>query len=202
METRKKYRFSAIYCLLPVLALLTGPAIAQSGHVCQSVDVVALEEPIEGTAKLCTTPWGVKAQSEVMGLTRGNAYTVWFVYFDDPSQCVHGGPGICGDADFFTEDPVSGELDPLAVLGRFDSVVPHRAGEIPFRGRVRGLNLSSGSQVWLLTFGHGPADTSDNRRLARQLLTPEDPMIGVPHLGNNVDGPLWSPVSVAVFSIP
>lgn len=192
----------AVSWLAALLGLLAGPALAQSSQACQTVEVIPISEPIEGSATFCTTHWGVKGHSEVTGLTKGNAYTVWFVYFDDPTQCVHGGPGVCGDADFFTEAP-SGELDPLAVLGRFDSAVARRMnGNIKFRGRVRGMEPTSGSQVWLLTFGHGPADTSDGRRLARQLLTPEDPEIGVPHLGNHVDGPLWSPVSVAVFDIP
>ena len=47
-------------------------------------------------------------------------------------------------------------------------------------------------------FGHGAADLEDRTHLARQLLTPEDPLAGKPHLGNDVDGPLGTPVAVSV----
>jgi len=40
--------------------------------------------------------------------------------------------------------------------------------------------------------GHGEADFSDGRKLARQLMTPEDPDLGAPHLGNHVDGPSFT----------
>ena len=83
-----------------------------------------------------------------------------------------------------------------------DSVVPHRDGSIRFSGNLRSFVPSSGSQVWLWIFGHGPADENDNKHRARQLLTPEDPTAGIPHLGNIVDGPRGYPAGVAVFDIP
>jgi hypothetical protein len=150
-------------------------------------------EPAGGKAGLCHSDQGVRAQLQVSGLFVGDAYTVWFVYFDDPSQCVHGGPGICGDADFFGDDP-------LAVLGRLDSAIATDTGRVKFEGRVRGLDLSPGSEVWLLMFGNGPANMVDGRALARQLLTPEDPTIGAPHLGI-VGDPRWHPAALAVFNI-
>jgi hypothetical protein len=116
------------------------------------------------------------------------------VYLDDPSKCVGGGPGVCGDADF-------GGDKPLGVFGRYDSAVAPRDGEEEFEGRVRDLRPSKGAQIWLLVFGHGPADTADRSHLARQLLTPEDPAVGAPHLGNVVDGERGRPAAVAVFTI-
>lgn len=55
----------------------------------------------------------------------------------------------------------------------------------------------------MLIFGHGPAKTGDGRELARQLLTPEDPDSGAPHLG--IDGTQFMnsyPSSVVVIDIP
>jgi hypothetical protein len=75
-------------------------------------------------------------------------------------------------------------------------------GKEDFSGRIGGLRLSSGSQVWLLLYSHGPANMSDNRRRARQLLTPEDPPAGVPNLGNVVDGPGSTPNAIAIFDLP
>jgi hypothetical protein len=150
---------------------------------------------VEGKATLCVDAKGVSGTMQTKHLQPGDAYTVWFSYLDDPAQCVGGGPGVCGDADF-------GGDNPLGVFGRFDSAVAPGNGKVDFEGRVRGLQLSSGSQVQLLMFGHGPADENDGRHLARQLLTPEDPGAGAPHLGNIVDGPGFTPTAVAVFNIP
>ncbi len=181
------------------LGLLATPtdAIAHGGECQRRLRAVVepLLEPVEGHAKLCIGRGGVSGRMDVENLQRSHAYTVWFIYFDDPSQCVGGGPGVCGDADF-------GGDKPLGVFGRFDSAVGSARGEEEFEGRVRGLRLRKGSQVWLLIFGHGPADKTDGSHLARQLLTPEDPFAGAPHLGNVVDGPLGHPTAIAVFNIP
>jgi hypothetical protein len=59
--------------------------------------------------------------------------------------------------------------------------------------------VSSGSQVWMLMFGHLAADFNDRRQLARQLLTPEDPGAGFPHLGVAARG---YPAAIAIYEIP
>jgi len=155
---------------------------------------------IVGTATLCINDkgpgTGVRGRMEVELLQPGDAYTAWFVYIDRPDLCVGGGsPGVCGPADFAGDKP-------LGVFGRFDSAVAGADGEEEFEGSVRGLRLSSGSQVWFLLFRHGPADTSDHSHLARQLLTPEDPNDGAPGLGNVVDGVRSVPVAGAFFPMP
>jgi hypothetical protein len=134
----------------------------------------------------------------VRNLTAGNAYTVWWVYFDNAADCVDGerilAPTACGAL-------FNGNWDgdnPRAVFGRMDSAVPTHDRE-HFHGQMRDFIPSSGSQVMLLIFGHGVADYGDTQHLARQLLTPEDPAAGFPHLGIAANG---YPVAVAVYTIP
>ena len=157
-------------------------------------------QELNGYGAVCSTPSGLWSRLGVRGLTPGNAYTVWWVYIDDAASCA----GVqltpenspvpypepldyadqCGLADFFTPSASGEFLDPLAVFGRMDSIVaPHKRKTTWFKGDLRGLEPSPGSQVWLFVFGHGPAAFYDKRQLARQLLTPEDPGTGVPHLG-------------------
>ena len=136
------------------------------------------------------------------GLTPRDAYTIWFFYTDDPSQCATPGNVVRAPPD-----PCEGPLDlrgfnPLGVLGRLDSAVAPRNGKVNFAGRVGGLRLSSGSQVWLFVGAHGEAHASDNRARARQLLTPEDPVLGAPLLGNCVDGSKVEAAAIAIFNIP
>jgi len=171
---------------------------------------------LSGRGTVCATRSGLWSTMKVRGLTEGNAYTVWWVYIDDAASCANfplpspdvlpfpepaGFAGGCGLADFFTPD-ISGEFpNPLAVFGRMDSVVAGHGRKTRFAGDLRSFTPSSGSQVWLFIFGHGPADQSDKRQLARQLLTPEDPLSGAPHLG--ITGrPYGYPAGVVVVDIP
>lgn len=188
---------------------------------CDTEPLTNLWEPniagntLSGKGQVCVTPQGLRGNMRVRGLTAGNAYTVWWVYIDRPDQCVPfwlsppdvpfpepvGYAGACSFVDFFTFDPAAGILDPLVVFGRMDSAVPSRRGIIRFSGTVRGMKPSPGSQVWMLAFGHGPADMTDGRQLARQLLTPEDPLSGIPHVG--IEGrPFGYPSHVVVFTLP
>lgn len=172
---------------------------------------------LSGRGTICATPFGLWSTLSVRGLTRGNAYTTWWVYIDDPDSCANvpltpdnspvpfnepvGYAGRCGLADFFTAAESGEFLDPLAVFGRMDSVTAQRKHRTRFAGDLRDFVPSSGSQIWMFVFGHGPADTTDKRQLARQLLTPEDPGSGIPHLG--IAGrPFGYPAGVVVIQIP
>lgn len=162
---------------------------------------IAGEAGAAGQATLCSTPWGLFANMRVRNLTAGNAYTVWWVYFDNAADCVEGdrilAPTACGALENWGPNEAI-DNSPLAVFGRMDAVVPTHSRE-HFSGQIRDFIPSSGSQVLLLIFGHGTADYVDGQHLARQLLTPEDPAAGFPHLGIEPNG---YPVAVAVYTIP
>ena len=199
------------------------PAQAAGGWYwdCDSESITSFwEEPIvgnelRGRATLCRTSEGMWSLMKVRGLTPGNAYTVWWVYIDDPKSCANfplptpdpipfpepeGFATPCGLADFLTPDPSGEFLNPLAVFGRMDSLVAENQLRTRFTGDFSSFEPSPGSQVWMLVVGHGPADMSDKRQLARQLLTPEDPVSGTPHVG--IEGrPYGYPAAVAVFKI-
>ncbi len=166
----------------------------QGSFDCDSQAIMPQLVEATGKAILCVSRRGVRGWMRAAQLVPGHAYTVWLVYFDDPAQCED--PGECGKPSDFTGE------NPLAVFGRMDSSIAPESGKVFFSGRIGGFSPSSGSQLWFWIFGHGPADREDGRHLARQLLTPEDPTAGAPHLGNNVDGPLGFPAAVVMFDIP
>lgn len=198
--------------LVPLLSLgllsFLPDAAAGDDDGCDKEFIIALgDPPVHGDAFLCIDPQGVRAKLHAQALTPGYAYTVWFVYFDDPSQCAT--PGQCGALEDVTAPGQCGDVpldlkgvNPVGVLGRLDSAVAPHNGKVTFSGRVRGLHLSSESQVFIFLAEHGLANASDNRALARQLLTPEDPFIGAPQLGNCVDGFKQVPAAIAIFNIP
>jgi hypothetical protein len=163
------------------------------GGVALSATVVPLNNSgVMGSAKLCISANGVHTRITANNLTPGNPYTVWFVYFDNPQNCLN--PGHCTPGD--TTTPLA---NPEGVLGRYDSIVA-RESRGTFSGHV-GMVPSSGSEVHFPIFAHGSLSPDGHIR-ARQLLTPQDPSLGAPGLGTSSDGTNGSPVAVAVFKIP
>ena len=218
------YNTIMVCCLLLTVLI---PIPAEAGHgdwfrQCDRQPITSFWEqqiagsPVEGRGMVCETPFGLWSTITARGLTPGNAYTVWWVYIDEPGKCAGqplpspevipfpeppGYAGQCGLADFFTTDESGEFLNPLAVFGRMDAAIARSHGRTRFAGDFRHFEPRPGSQVWMFIFGHGPADTSDKRQLARQLLTPEDPGTGAPHLG--IEGrPFGYPAGVVVIDIP
>ena len=164
-----------------------------------TVKAIALSG-ITGDAELCIAEDGVGASMHVQGLTPGNAYTVWFVVFDNPSKCGDypgGTPGVCASTD-----AILPAASPEGVFGRMDGLIAEDGGKARLAGHYRNLRLAHGSIVWLLMFAHGPAVTTDNRELARQLLTPQKPALGSPGLGATGDAIQGGGGALAVFNIP
>ncbi|MEL6869143.1 MAG: hypothetical protein AAFO81_05025 [Pseudomonadota bacterium] len=221
------YSSSKLYCAILAIAIsaigLSKPAFAggQAQTGCDRQEVTEFWETditgqaVSGKGTLCVGKTAVSASMQVKGLTPGGAYTSWWVYIDDPASCADfplPAPGVipfpepedyagrCGLADFFTADASGEFLNPLVVFGRMDGLVVGKSGKASLRDRWRDFTPSPGSQIWLFVFGHGPAASDDNRALARQLLTPEDPLSGAPHLG--IEGsPNGYPSAVVVFDI-
>ena len=156
-----------------------------------------------GGARLCFSADGVRVRILVHNLVPGRAYTVWFVYFDDPAKCITA-PGTanpCGPPDLIK--PVPSATDPNAapagVFGRMDSAVADEVGEAMFSGKLQDFHVSPGSHVHLGIFVHDPA--SDNNQVrARQLLTPENAHLGFPGLGLATQRGFLA--GAAIFHIP
>jgi hypothetical protein len=170
-------------CSLAAGLLLLQLGIAAAADCDQPLQTVVNHAPqssIEGSAELCIDDGRISVSMRTENHTPGDAYTIWFAYLDDPATCGNyagGTPGVCSDPDFIL--PAN---SPVGVFGRMDG---HIAGA---GGRVH--------------FGHGPASTTDNRFLARQLLTPQLPVLGAPGEGAPGDGPVGHGVALAVFNIP
>ena len=106
-------------------------AAAGDDDGCNKESIVALgDTPIQGNAFLCIDLQGVRAKLHARGLTPGDAYTIWFIYFDDPSKCAT--PGQCsGDCSWRT---LWRMCNPVGVLGRLDSAVAPHNGKVNFSG--------------------------------------------------------------------
>jgi hypothetical protein len=167
----------------------SNPAIGQSNCLESALTPVA-NSGIVGNAELCLGEQGVRASVQADNLSDGNAYTTWMVYFDHPSDCS---AKPCTPADAVGDDPAG-------VVSRIDGLIAD-GGPETFAGMYRNLRLSRGGEVHIPIFSHGVASADDHRALARQLLTPQDPGLGVMG-GAPADGALGAPVAVAIFYVP
>jgi hypothetical protein len=131
---------------------------------------------VSGHGTLVIDKEGADVRVVAKNLTPGVAYTAWFIYFNDTSQCLV--PFQCGPPDLTT--PLN---NPTGVFGRMDAGVAGANGQLTFRGALRDFQVVAGSAVHVALFAHGPANTTDGRERARQLLTPEAPALGAPGLG-------------------
>lgn len=181
--------------LIAALLVLPGAGLAAPGGELPCADATLVpmaNSGIEGQARLCASADGVRADIDATNLASGNAYTAWLAYFDRASDC----------ASHPCQPPDAMSYNPLGVVGRLDSLVADDTGAAHFGGQVRGLRLSSGSEVHLDILNHGVANDEDNRARARQLLTPQIPGLGAPGLGVQADGQVGFPHALAHFDIP
>lgn len=201
--TRKSISASAsISFALAALLVAFGSPFSAAASDCDQLLKTSVSGPgsITGSADLCIDEKRASVSEWAENLTPGNAYTTWFAYINDPAQCgnyVGGTPGVCADKDGFLP-----ATNPAVVFGRMDGAIAGAKGRLHLTGEYRDLQFSHGSIVWIIMFEHGPANTTDNRYLARQLLTPQLPLLGSPGLGAPINGNVGHPVALAVFNIP
>jgi hypothetical protein len=143
----------------------------------QSQHVIAQNgSSVSGHGTLVVSNEGADVVIRAENLTPGVAYTAWFVYFNNTAQCIVAHQ--CAPPDL-TMPP----SDPAGVFGRMDSAVAGANGQLTFKGTLRDFQVSAGSAVHIAPFAHGPANTTDNKVRAQQLLTPQAPALGAPGLG-------------------
>jgi hypothetical protein len=203
--TRKSISASA-RLNFPLAALLVafGSPFTAAAADCDHLLKASVSDPhqmsgITGSAELCIDHNHATVSEWAENLIPDHAYTTWFAYINDPKQCgdyAGGTPGVCADADAIL--PAD---NPPVVFGRMDGAIVGASGRLHFTGEFRDLRFSHGSTVWIIMFEHGPARTTDNRYLSRQLLTPQLPALGAPGLGAPADGAPGHGVALAVFNI-
>ncbi len=199
MTSTAKNRISAALFALALGLSCIPTAAAADCDLSLKTAVIPNGTTIQGSAELCIDRNNATVSERTENLTPGNAYTTWFAYIDDPTQCGNydgGTPGICADPD-----AVLPAGSPTVVFGRMDGAIAGENGRLHMTGNFHDLRFSHGSIVWIIMFQHGPASATDNRFLARQLLTPQLPVLGPPGLGAPEDGNVGHGVALAVFKI-
>ncbi len=85
----------AIVVLVMALGL---PLTAVAGHTYQTANMISLhsEELVKGAATLTRSENSATARIYTSQLHQNAAYSIWWIVWNDPSNCVD---GVCGDQD-------------------------------------------------------------------------------------------------------
>jgi hypothetical protein len=162
----RRYSLALTMAGLLSVALGSGVAMAASDRSTQPVVQIWDGTPT-GTSTLVRTDSGISASYHSSGLPAGQAVTLWFVVWNNPSACA---PGPCGAVDLFTNLSAegdflfgSGHVIGTSGIGNFGAhlAVGDTTGsgfsEIGMLDRPIGLTNPRGAQVALLLHSHGPA---------------------------------------------
>ena len=125
---------------------------------------------LKGSSKLVRTPNGISMTLHTSDVNSGDAVTVWYVIFNNPSEC---GSSPCGEADIFnpaTRTDVVYAAGHVVGNGNNFNVSGHRAAGdnsgsvLPFLNALLGTTLESvgledptGAEVHLVVRSHGEA---------------------------------------------
>ena len=96
-------RLRILVAVLAIMALAL--PVSAGGREKASVNEFGTTTPTGGTASIVRTPAGVAVNVKLKDLTPGNALTVWFVHWDDLTQCAESG---CTGSDL--GDPGNGAI--------------------------------------------------------------------------------------------
>ena len=159
-----KTRLSVIVLMVSLLlsiAVVTALAAPVQSNVFRFADASVVDGSI---ATLNRTPDNVSMTLRTSELDPGGTYTVWWVVFNHPENCVAGMPGLsnCGEGDIFDEDMnqiVNGDCT-FGTTG-LDVSALYAAGNVVGMNGVSnfGGHLQEGKVHGDVIFGQGLKDT-------------------------------------------
>jgi hypothetical protein len=158
--------------LAALLGLSLGSGVVTASSSRSTEPVVQIWDGTQtGWSTLVRTDSGISASYQSTGLPAGQAVTLWFVVFNNPSACA---PGPCSAVDLFNNPAAqgdfligSGKVIGASGAGNFGAHL--RVGdtsgsafrEIGMADRAIGLTNPRGAQVALLLHSHGPIVPGD-----------------------------------------
>jgi len=146
-----KTRTGVVGIVLLVVMLIAGAAVA-AGHLApsttdtQNVYWFADETDTGGNSFLTRTDGMVLAVVEAEELTPGDAYTLWWVVFNNPDACSD--PG-CGEDDIFAGDDlnIEGIQEAQIGIGNATGNVAKADGTAEFGGRLKKNDTSGAHDI-------------------------------------------------------
>lgn len=160
--SRRRRRTTTVATIAAVAILLVGSAAIAGGHLQDSKTDVrpvldfATFAPTGGESVLTRTAGMVVVSLEAAGLEPGNAYTVWWVVFNNPDACSD---GECGEDDVLNPDHTINEEGVVAAqigIGNATGNVAKSNGTSEFGGRLKRHDTMTDHQVLFPAGFEGP----------------------------------------------
>ncbi len=118
-----------------------------------------------GASTLTRSDHGLRVEIETTGLTKGNAYTIWMLIFNNPAGCMAGGPGVCDGPDLFNDlaEPdmmwvagkIAGNQDVVRFSGHKRVGSTYGTVQSPLGAPSHGVTNPQGAAVWFVVHDHG-----------------------------------------------
>jgi len=162
---KKKSLFILLTVFLIAIALTAvasaSPAQSTTSNVYKFDPFPTPGAQVEGAqAKLTTNESGATVRFQTSGLTPGNAYTVWWIIFNNPAACAD--PG-CSDADFDNADAkpeltyATGHVIGGSGKGNFGAHLSAAdPGEVPGGWFGYGFKYPTTTEIHVAIHDHGP----------------------------------------------
>ena len=150
---------------MTVLLLSAAPSISVADGAFQASDAISFHTgaPIAGGATLTRDDDSIHVRGALSRIKKKAVYSVWWIIFNNPTRCLDGGPGVCGETDVYPGGPadigvrnasgfITGTDGTAYFVGELEAGTPP-AGLAGF-GQ---LNDSMGAEVHLVIQWHGRA---------------------------------------------
>lgn len=159
----------ALLLAITAVMLLALPAQAASADLSTNIlyDLQTLEPIPNSASKLVRTDNGLAMTIRTSGLEPGHAYTVWWVVFNNPEECITDPEGDvkCGEADILAE--LMGESGAAPTVAPAAGNVAGGSGKARFGAFLRvgddrdvlvggPLTNPRGAEIHLVVRDHGP----------------------------------------------
>ncbi len=139
-----------VVAAVATIALIGGAAVA-AGHLTSSTTgstaVLSFADASDtgGTSHLTRTDGMALAMVEAQGLVPGNAYTLWWVVFNNPSACSN----PCGEDDIFAGSGLNVPVVEAAQIGigNATGIVAKADGTAEFGARLKRNDTSGAHQI-------------------------------------------------------
>jgi len=151
---------------MTVFLLSAAPSISVADGAFQASDAISFHTgaPIAGGATLTRDDDSIHVRGALSGIKKKAVYSVWWIIFNNPAECLGGGPGVCGETDVYPGGPadvgvrnasgfITGTDGTAYFVGELDAGPPPAGLDAGF-GQ---LNDSMGAEVHLVIQSHGTA---------------------------------------------
>jgi hypothetical protein len=150
---------------ITLLFLSTVPLTSVADGSFQASDAIMFHTgvPIAGGVTLTRDDDSIRIRGALSGIKKKAVYSVWWIIFNNPAECLDGGPGVCGEKDVYPGGPADiGVRNASGFITGTDGTA-YFVGELEAGPPPAGLagfgqlNDAMGAEVHLVIQSHGGA---------------------------------------------